>query len=52
MRLKRNVFSSDLKAVNDLQAPMCSGIELQSAGAVCENALSPLVFRLHLGTLE
>ena len=41
MRLKRNVFSCDLKVFNDLHVLMSSGIELHRVGAICENALSP-----------
>ena len=41
MRLKRNVFSCDLKVFNDLHVLMSSGREFYSVGAICENALSP-----------
>ena len=41
MRLKRNVFSFDLKVFNYLQVLMSSEREFHSAGAIHENALSP-----------
>ena len=41
MRLKRNVFSSDLKTANDLLVLMSFGREFHSAGTIYENALSP-----------
>ena len=47
MHLKRNVFSSGLKVVIDLQVLMSSGREFHSGGIVYEDALSS--YSLYMG---
>ena len=39
MRLKRTVFSSDLKVFNDLHVFMSSGREFHSVGAIYDNIM-------------